>query len=519
MGPKKGKGKDKAPKMDEATLAEFKRQQQATAKIELRAKMEAEAKNAKINNLKITNQWRKIMRLAKTEALKKDIEILSQNHERDVDRKDAILQMLDRDLEEAEDQYQMALKTHLSNIDALIKLHDSRLYALERSFQQELKTIQSDFNSEKESFNGRFKQEKKELKSIIDAIENEEEERENEARTAFEQLREEIRNKNLEEINMLRISLDAQIEELEQHFETAHLNYLQQTVQRTHDFKELTMNDQRLSQEIEQKKKKIDSLLTNIQHWRGKIRHLNRETEERNRLLLEEKLSIQKHYQQLKQRIQVYRGTQNQRLLHLSQCAHSCQAALKDKLEVGRRVLALNELSRKMETTTEMIMPFIPPEVEGSADVVGKSAKVNQEEEENDDFNENTPRPISSHVNHGNNVLPPAYQSSSVTADGSFVDFTDRMANFYRKYNKIILDNIAIENERNRLIQENAQLEDLIQQFLDGNKLTGDILADDNPLFVVNGRANLNYVPQARDVGPTVQEGNFITASSAMMRR
>ena len=36
------------------------------------------------------------MRLAKTESLKNDIEILSQNHERDIDRKDAILQMLDR---------------------------------------------------------------------------------------------------------------------------------------------------------------------------------------------------------------------------------------------------------------------------------------------------------------------------------------------------------------------------------------------------------------------------------------
>lgn len=58
--------------------------------------MEDEAKNSKVNGLKILNQWRKIMRLAKSEALKKDIEILSQNHERDVDRKDAILQMLDR---------------------------------------------------------------------------------------------------------------------------------------------------------------------------------------------------------------------------------------------------------------------------------------------------------------------------------------------------------------------------------------------------------------------------------------
>ena len=59
---------------------------------------------------------------------------------------------------------------------------------------------------------------------------------------------------------MLRISLDAQIEELEQQFETAHLNYLQQTAQRTHDFKELTQNDQALSKEIEIKRKKIDAL-------------------------------------------------------------------------------------------------------------------------------------------------------------------------------------------------------------------------------------------------------------------
>lgn len=32
---------------------------------------------------------------------------------------------------------------------------------------------------------------------------------------------------NLEEINVLRITLDTQIEDLEQHFETAHINYLQ----------------------------------------------------------------------------------------------------------------------------------------------------------------------------------------------------------------------------------------------------------------------------------------------------
>lgn len=59
---------------------------------------------------------------------------------------------------------------------------------------------------------------------------------------------------------MLRISLDTQIEDLESNFESEHISYLQQTSQRTHDFKELTQNDQRLTREIETKKKKIDSL-------------------------------------------------------------------------------------------------------------------------------------------------------------------------------------------------------------------------------------------------------------------
>lgn len=40
-------------------------------------------------------------------------------------------------------------------------------------------------------------------------------------------------DQNLEEINVLRITLDTQIEDLEQHFETAHINYLQARIKTT----------------------------------------------------------------------------------------------------------------------------------------------------------------------------------------------------------------------------------------------------------------------------------------------
>ena len=60
------------------------------------------------------------MREAKSTELKKDLEILSQTFERVVDRKESVIKSLGKDLEEANEQYAMALRSHLQNVDRLI---------------------------------------------------------------------------------------------------------------------------------------------------------------------------------------------------------------------------------------------------------------------------------------------------------------------------------------------------------------------------------------------------------------
>ena len=101
----------------------------------------AEEKCSKLNRLKILNQWRKLMRLVKVEDLRKEIEIISQHHEREVDRKDAIIQVLDRDLEDSEEQYQMALRAHLVMVDRLIDLHNDKLGGAELEFEKDLREL------------------------------------------------------------------------------------------------------------------------------------------------------------------------------------------------------------------------------------------------------------------------------------------------------------------------------------------------------------------------------------------
>merc|ERR1719262_412377 len=114
-------------------------------KLALQRDAKVEQRNSKYNLNKIQESWLKVMRVAKTKQLKKQVEIINQNHERDVDRKDAILQMLDRDLDEAEEQHQVAVRAHLQNVDKLLEIQRARLEALDEEFQTEVKILEQEF--------------------------------------------------------------------------------------------------------------------------------------------------------------------------------------------------------------------------------------------------------------------------------------------------------------------------------------------------------------------------------------
>merc|ERR1719261_191339 len=194
-----GKGK-KGQESDQERQLRFeiermKEEEAARAKEEMRKRglklrQAQEEKFAKVNRLKILNQWRKLMRLVKVEDLRKEIEIISQNHEREVDRKDAIIQMLDRDLEDSEDQYQMALRSHLLIVDKLIDLHNARIRGLEFEFERDMQELIDEFGSEAREIMARHAKHKKEMLDIMALMEAEFNEQEGEARQQFDSDRE-----------------------------------------------------------------------------------------------------------------------------------------------------------------------------------------------------------------------------------------------------------------------------------------------------------------------------------------
>jgi len=505
----------------EAELEQAK-QYATAAKRRLKADLIRERQYSQTNKLKIQNNWRKIMRLAKVESLRKDIEVISQNHERDVDRKDAIVQMLDRDLEESEEQYQMALRSHLQNIDTLIDLQDARLLALENDFESDLRTLEDEFNAEREEIEKQHATEKTELLDIMAAVEADERERETEARHEHEQIREEIRNRNTEEINVLRITLESQIEELERHFESAHLNYLQNTDQRTQDFKYLTTQDQTLSKDIEIKLLKIERLKQSLAHWRSKISQNNRECSQRNTALKAEKDAISNHFQELKSRMNKFRVTESRRLLELTQNTRLCGQQMEDNLSVARRIVAHAELARNHETIREQILPFKSNREE--EDTVGDSDKDTPEQQRaREELQELmaacTPSSgqklgdVEESSNEkgggkGGKKRQPT-QSYGTTSNGGTIEEWEYLQLFFQRFNEVTMDKLTVDRERDRLRSENNDLQGILKQYIEGISVNEEVLSRPNPLLVVNGRSNMRRPPVQRG-RPSVLDGNLM---------
>eukprot|EP00232_Nephroselmis_pyriformis_P026137 CAMPEP_0182864200 /NCGR_PEP_ID=MMETSP0034_2-20130328/7042_1 /TAXON_ID=156128 /ORGANISM="Nephroselmis pyriformis, Strain CCMP717" /LENGTH=528 /DNA_ID=CAMNT_0024996449 /DNA_START=166 /DNA_END=1749 /DNA_ORIENTATION=+ len=493
--------------MEMLRAEEDNRRKEEASRVKLRKRQLKEEKYAVINAIKIHNQWRKIMRLAKVEDLRKEIEILSQNHEREVDRKDAIIQMLDRDLEDAEEQYQMALRSHLQTLDALIDLQYTRVKRLEEEFNFNLHALEEEFDTERtEIVNWHVKQ-KKDMQDIMAAMEQEFEQAEAEARQEFESQREEIKNRNSEEYNVLKISLESTIEELERHFESAHQAYLATTDTRTTSFRQLTERDADSAKIIEKRMRKLIRLQDSLAHWRTKIATNNREWEERNRSLRNEKDIMARHYQELKGRMNKFRNGEGGRLKALSIQSGAAIKELERKMAAAERILKLAELNRKLETEMEKVMPFrLPADAEAAADGVAAISEAEKAEAEAEaaasvEKPEGAAPPAEGAAaspgpgEGGRTGKPPGKKMSSFGTDGvgSEVEEWDYLNVFFTRFNKVLLDHVAIRKERMRLDRENGDLRSILKQYLDGISVNEDVMNNpSNPLMVVNNKLQLS---------------------------
>merc|ERR1719262_257674 len=275
-----------------------------------------------------------------------------------------------------------------------------------------------------------------------------------------------IRNKNIEEDHQMRSNLEEKIEQMKEKCNAQLTSYRTSTEANTTDYRSYLQKDATLSKHVERKLRQVERMQSSIQHWKMKIQQNRQECEERNSQLRTEKDHIAKHFQELKGKMNRFRGEEKKRLTDLTANARQCIRSLTDQLGLAERILKTSELCRKYETEREKVLPFY----------LSRDVDVDDLELEDEDLKEEI-----------KGVL-----------DDTGIDEWNYLDNFFKRYNKVKLDSLAIDKEKQRLEKENQQLRSLLKQFLDGVSVNEEVLSNPNPLLVVNGKVNLNHIPVRR---------------------
>ena len=151
-----------------------------------------------------------------------------------------------------------------------------------------------------------------------------------------------------------------------------------------------------------------------------------------------------------------------------------------------------------METEQEKVTPFYSSSMSVDAETSQK-ARLEQTAEEGGE------KPVEA-------LAPSPLQTSAWTRAGKPVEKWAHLDNFLKKNNKVLLDKLAIDRERERLQRENNDLQAILKQYFDGVSVNDAVLKSSNPLFVINGRVNLNQpLPVRRmDHALTIVDGNHM---------
>lgn len=140
----------------------------------------------------------------------------------------------------------------------------------------------------------------------------------------------------------------------------------------------------------------------------------------------------------------------------------ACMDTLNGYRKLGEKILKTAELCRKLETEKEKVLPFY------------QSDEITLEE------------------------VPDIYVEKIEGMKKNTYNEFQLLDNFYKRYNKVLLDKLAIEKQKATLEKENMFFKSLLKQYLDGVSVNDDVINSNNPLFVINSKVNLNRPPVER---------------------
>ncbi|CAF0995200.1 unnamed protein product [Rotaria magnacalcarata] len=420
----------------------------------LREKLTREEKFTQNNTFKLNTQWLMVMRAAKSKELKKEIEILSQTFGRIIDRKDTVIKASSKDIEEAEEQYNMSLRSFLEAIEKMITMHTSTIEKLLEQYEKDVEQIKYEFREERARIIRDHDISKTELQDIIYNMEKTFLDAETSAEQNFDANMEELRNKYREDLQQYQLNVESRSTSLQNEMTSITNNYKERTRESKAQYQEYKMKDEKNSKEIRDATIYINKITEKINGVKSQLAALEANHQARMNKVAQEKESMKQYLLQLKSQLLDMQDELRRRLIKLATACDTVEKQLEKRVKTAEIILIFSEMCRKLEAEEEKILPFY-------------SSTLSDEERAE--------------------VETAFYEPPFEELAKDMYTF-DSLEMFWKRFSKVSLDKLTLEKERSILQSENMQLKMLLKQYLDGISVNDEIMSQTNPLMILSSR-------------------------------
>lgn len=303
----------------------------------------------------------------------------------------------------------------------------------------------------------RHRQQIDELKDTYVAFDKYFSQKEQTARSEYGSIRDEMKNKAIENKHALRMTLETKMNALWTEFTTLKTNYLKATEERRAYYEVLKKRNDQSLKDIENQMSHLKTVNFKIVVVKNHLGKIQEEFREKNRLLGDERERLSTHFLNLKRQINELRDRQLLKLTNMVNVSNSVHNAISEMVKQANTIIGLGEKCRYLESEEEKVLPFYV-------------SCLTQEDEKQ---------------------LADARDDEEDAEIKALLKLYEPLDIFWRRFSKVQLEKLALLKERQILEVENRHLKSLIAQYLENLSVNEKIMSKPNSLLIINGKHNL----------------------------
>jgi hypothetical protein len=431
-----------------------------------------------LNNTAIEAKWSDILAAQTNAQQQESVAKVRATYTRQLDRCDAIVNRLLQWLEGGERQYQFGLRAYKSNLKLLSSLANRRLDNAFERFTGVLETMRDEFNANRAKALAQYGRHAAEYRDITCAIEHQFEEKRALMDNSYRTEKETLAMKAQEAVSSLRTHLTEETNRALRAQKEANDAFKGKSEGKTQQYVQMYEKDKQRKRTMKLNEEQILRNAAEISHWRRKIKNNARESKESNDRLRAEKENLSLHFRELKATMAHFRLLENRKLAEISVAFEGSIDSMNEKLMLAEKILKYAEMTRKLETEKEEIMPFTKSICEDDPDISRQLAQF----------------------------------KIQLKGDAKYVAESDLFDKFYRRYNKVLLDKLALQREREALTEHNIRLRNMVKKYMGGMAISQDLQNRPNTLFIVNQMTNAPMRKVQQDFIPKIDANLTVAA-------